>query len=282
MEDSGIKGTLLDGRYRLGATIGSGGMSRIFEAEDLRLGRQVAIKLLHTQDDREPVAERLFREAKAAARANHPAVVTVFAYGTDEARGVDYLVMERLHGQDLGARIAEQGAQSIEFARRIGLHLADALAAVHATHVVHRDLKPSNVFLARRGARSDEVKLLDFGVAKHLDLHTLTDTGEVVGSLAYMAPEQLRDPKDVDARADIYAVGVLLYECLSGKPRLAARDVFALSQLVLRAESPPLRGIRPEVPQPLADIIERCMARDADNRYPNANTLYEALSSCAP
>lgn len=269
-------GLLLDGRYRLGRVIGRGGMSSVYAAEDLQLSREVAVKILHGNPDH-ALAERLFREAKAAAQANHPAVITVFGYGSDDAAGVDYVIMERLHGEDLAARIEREGPQSITFVQQLGREIADALAAVHATSVVHRDLKPGNVFLAKRGLRVDEIKLLDFGIAKHLDLHTLTGTGEVIGSLPYMAPEQVRDAKRIGPQSDIYALGAVLYECLTGEPPFQARGLIELARRVLQGGPPPLSAARPDAPPALVALIERCLSLEPSERHPDARALCSEL-----
>jgi serine/threonine-protein kinase len=271
-----LEGLLLDGRYRVGPRIGSGGMSVVHEAEDLRLSRKLAIKLLKGESSDE-VVERLFREARAAARANHAAVVTVFGYGTDAPTGLHYLAMERLQGEDLAARIAKQGSLPIQLVLRLGIDIADALAAVHATGVVHRDLKPSNVFLARRGVHVDDVKLLDFGVAKQVDLHTLTAPGEVIGTLLYMAPEQLADPKHVDARSDLYALGALLYECLSARAPFEDVNLAELATRILYGDPADVTSFRSDIPPALAAIVHKCLARRARDRYPTALRVRDTL-----
>jgi serine/threonine protein kinase len=271
-------GTLLDGRYRLRALLGEGGMGYVHEGEDIRLGRRVAIKLMREDGGDETLGERLFREAKAAARAEHPAVVTVYGFGMDAELGVSYVVMERLHGETLEARIARVGPLPIALVVRIAREAADALTAVHGAGIVHRDLKPSNLFLATRGLRVDELKLLDFGVAKQLDLHTITTTGQVYGTPAYMAPEQLRDSKHVDARCDVYALGAVLHECLTGKPPFAAPNVAALAVAVLFAEPSDPRAVRPDVPEALASAVLGCMQKQPSARYAGAAQFVAALA----
>jgi eukaryotic-like serine/threonine-protein kinase len=278
----GLEGALLDGRYRLGPELGRGGMSVVYAADDLRLTRVVAVKVMQGVSSSTQI-ERLFREARAAARADHPAIVTVFGYGTDAASGLEYLVLERLRGSDLATRIAEQGPLPVALVIRIGSEVADALAAVHQTGVVHRDLKPANIFLSRRGMRVDEVKLLDFGTAKQLDLQTLTDEGEVLGTLAYMPPEQMRDSLRIDARVDIYALGVSLYQCLAARLPFEGPTAAALAANVLRGEvALPLAEARPDAPRALVEIIERCMRRKASERFQSAREVCDALLACAP
>lgn len=270
--------TVLDGRYLLHVTLGHGGMGYVYEGEDLRLGRRVAIKVVrdHGDDEGRP-GERLFREAKAAARAEHPAVVTAYGYGTDPDYGVDYFVMERLFGETVSQRIARVGPLPIPFVVKIALESADALIAIHGAGVIHRDLKPSNIFLAARGQRVDDIKLLDFGLAKQLSLQTLTTTGQVYGTPMYMAPEQLSDSKRVDVRCDIYSLGVVLYECLTASPPFVAPNTVGVALEVVYGEQPDVRRKRPDVPLKLAQLVTRCMKRERSERYADARALYAAL-----
>ena len=274
--------TLLDGRYRLKSVLGEGGMGRVYDGEDLRLGRRVAVKvMLDDNSGDESLGERFFREAKAAARADHPAVVTTFGCGTDLELGISYVVMERLQGETVEARIRRIGPLPLALIVRIALETADALAAVHAADVIHRDLKPTNLFLATRGRRVDQLKLLDFGVAKQLDLPSLTTTGQVYGTPMYMAPEQLQDSKRVDARCDLYSLGAVLLECATGKPPFRATQEVALIAEIVFGESPKLRGVRADLNGPLAEVIERCLAKRASDRYPSALAVIEALAPLA-
>lgn len=252
-------------------------MSTVWKAEDLRLSRLVAVKF-SKQDRSVEFTERLFREAKAAARANHPAVITVFGYGTDNDTGLHYLVMELLHGEDLAVRLARETRLATAVLLRMAAEIADALARVHETGVVHRDLKPANIFLARRGLRIDEVKLLDFGVARQFDLQSLTATGEVLGTLAYMAPEQLLDSKCVDPRCDIYALGVVMFECLFGRRPYEAETLAQLAQHILNEDGPPLDLLSHlHLPPALVQIVLQCLRRDPHQRFASARLLCDAL-----
>lgn len=271
-----LEGLLLDGQYRIHTLIGRGGMSVVYEAEDLRLARRVAIKVLQGNDS-EVATERLFREARAAARAEHPAVITVFGYGSDEASGVDYLVMERLQGEDLATRIARVGPLPPSLVVELGIDIADALAHVHAAGVLHRDLKPANVFLAKRGLRPEQIKLLDFGLAKHLDMQTLTAPGQIMGTLRYIAPEQLNNPKQVDARSDIYAMGVMLYECLCAASPYGEGSAIQLAGGIASGRWSSLGSRQPGLPKALCDVVERCLKLRPADRYASARNLCSAL-----
>ncbi|HKU42269.1 MAG TPA: serine/threonine-protein kinase [Polyangiales bacterium] len=273
--------TILDGRYRLVSLLGEGGMGRVFAAEDLRLGRRVAIKVVAEAADDRMLGERLFREARAAARSDHPAVVTAFGYGSDPDLSVDYFVMERLIGETVGDRIQRVGPLPLDLLLRIALETCDALVAVHDAGVIHRDLKPNNLFLASRGPRADELKLLDFGVAKQLSLQTITTTGQIWGTPVYMAPEQLSDSKRVDARCDLYGLGAVMYECLTGQPPFAASNLIALAFKVVQEVAPDAGALRSDAPPALLEIVARCLRKDPQERFQHARHLQRALQGVA-
>jgi serine/threonine protein kinase len=268
--------SLIDGRYRLQGLLGEGGMARVYEAEDLLFRRPVAIKVVKGVCS-ELRAERLFREATAAARTNHPVVVTIFAYGTDLDLGADYLVMERLRGESLQARLKRMGRLPPDFTLRVGVELADALSAAHDAGVVHRDIKPSNVFLSQQGLHVDHVKLLDFGIAKHLDLHTITEPDQLLGTVPYMAPEQLKDPRHADERTDVYALGVTLYECLAGVHPFRSPTIEGAATLIRLGLRKPLAEQAQEAPPALVAIVEQCLRSDARERFASARAMCEAL-----
>jgi Tol biopolymer transport system component len=229
------------GPYVIEAPLGAGGMGQVFRARDTRLGRAVAIKVTHEQ-----FSARFEREARAISALNHPHICTLHDVGPN------YLVMELVEGDTLAARL-KKGPLPIELVLRYGAETADALAAAHAQGITHRDLKPANIMVTKNG-----VKVLDFGLAKSLQDRTLTATRVVMGTPAYMAPEQL-EGKQCDARSDIYALGLVLYEMAAGK-RLA--------------QGQPLEGVS----ERLAPVIERCLAQDPDDRWQSAKDIEAVLA----
>jgi serine/threonine protein kinase len=252
------------GHYRVGRLIGAGGMGEVYEAEDLRLGRRVALKVLPAEVARD--AGRLARfaaEARALAALNHPGIVTIYA--VDEGEGEHFLTMELVEGRPLAACIPPQGLPA-EPLLDLAIPLTEAVAAAHARNVVHRDLKPANVMVTSQG----RVKVLDFGLAK-LDAGPVpeaattclasTSPGTVVGTLAYMAPEQLAG-KPADARSDVFALGLVLYEMAAGHHPFQGRTATALVLAIAQEAPPPLFEIQPGLPTDRRRR-PRCMTRCA-------------------
>ncbi len=266
------------GRYRIVRALGEGGMGVVYEAEHPGLGKRVALKTLRPSfaDDDEVVA-RFVREGMAAARIRHPNVVDVTDVGTE--RGLPYLVMEMLDGATLGALI-ERGPIDPESVASLLLPVCAAVAAAHARGVLHRDLKPDNVFLARTPHGPAQPKVLDFGIAKILgdgaDL-SLTSTAAVLGTPFYMSPEQARGARDLDARADQYALGVMLYECATGQKPFQASSLLALAAEITNGTLRPPRELRPELSEDFEAVVLRAMARDRDGRFPSVRALGAAL-----
>ena len=276
-------GTVLDGKYRLESVLGGGGMGIVVLAHHEQLGRRVALKfLLPSYAVREEAAVRFAREARAAARIQSEHVVRVLDVG-ETRDGVPYMVMEYLEGEDLAALVERVGPLPIHDAVDYLLQACEALAEAHAAGIVHRDLKPANLFLARRVDGSSIVKVCDFGIAKAtLEVANLTQTHAFVGSPVYSAPEQLLSAGAVDVRADVWALGVILYEFLTGAMPFTAQTIPELASRILGEAPPDVRLLRADVPAPLAVTIHQCLEKDLARRIPNVGVFAQKLEECAP
>jgi serine/threonine-protein kinase len=264
------KGDILVGRYEVGSLLGHGGMSSVFSARDRTLGREVAIKVLAAElAEEDTFVARFDREARAAASLSHRNVVAVFDTGVED--GVRFIVMERVSGRTVAALLRE-GPLPIAQAVEIGARVAQALGAAHVRGVVHRDVKPGNVMVGPGG----QVKVLDFGIARALAATSLTRASTVIGTAGYLSPEQA-EGRPVDARSDVYGLGCVLYEMLTGRPPFVADSAAALvHQHVNRPPQPPSRW-RPEVSGALDEIVLRCLAKDPKDRYPATEEVSESL-----
>jgi serine/threonine protein kinase/tetratricopeptide (TPR) repeat protein len=259
------------GPYRLLREIGGGGMGTVYEAEDTRLGRRVAVKLLPPEYSRDRRAkERFLREARAAAAVDHPNLCTIHDVG--ESDGRLYIVLSFYEGETLRERI-RRGPLPLAEARDVAIQVARGLARVHEAGIVHRDIKPANVMLTRRG----EAKILDFGIARlEGDKASLTRTGASWGTPAYMSPEQACG-EPVDGRTDVWSLGVMLYEMLAGRRPFGGDSLEAVVSAILTREPEPLERVRPDVPPELAWVVERALAKDPAERYASAAELLEDL-----
>jgi serine/threonine-protein kinase len=281
---SGIIGTYLDGRYLVKGLIGEGGMGMVYEAEHVEIGRRVAVKVLHERFSRQAEVVARFRsEARAATRIGHPHIIDVFDSGTT-VDGAVYFVMEYLQGRDLAHLIDTEGALPLDRALAITRQICQALAAAHRAGILHRDIKPENVFLVPRDGYPDFVKVLDFGIAKTVDskrIGRLTSPGMAMGTPEYMAPEQAAG-QSIDARADVYAVGAILYEMLSGKPPHDGQNVLEI--LTRKATQAPtsLTRLRPDVPRELERLIMRTLAVSTAHRPQSMESLQRELSAIIP
>ncbi len=274
-----LSGRLIGSRYRLDKKLGQGGMGVVYTATQESLGRGVAVKVLlpFLAADAGLVA-RFKAEAERAGRLSHPHIVQIFDFGADPD-GVAWIAMELLDGEPLGDRI-DRGALSEEDVVRIGRETLSALEAAHASRLVHRDLKPDNVFLARVPGVGESVKVLDFGIAKALDsegAQKLTATGMLIGTPLYMAPEQAAG-RDVDPRSDLYSLGVVLYEALTGRVPFEANNYSGLVYAVISVEPQRIEVLRPGVTPELAQIIHRAMSKDPAQRFQNAREMADALA----
>lgn len=275
------EGEVLAGKYRVEKLLGQGGMGVVVAARHLQLQERVAVKLMLTDDTNEEAVERFVREARAAARieSDHVAHVSDVGVLTD---GRAYLVMEYLDGQDLSQLLESRGRLPAAEAVDYLLQACEAIAEAHSLGIVHRDLKPSNLFLTRRRDRTPHVKVLDFGISKmgtpsmaHIPI---TSTSALMGSPLYMSPEQMTSTKDVDARSDIWALGVVLYELLAA---LAPFDGESLPQVcarVMQEQPASLAAVVPGLPAGLAAIVNRCLEKRPDARYQSLAELALALA----
>ncbi|MCC7534617.1 MAG: protein kinase [Deltaproteobacteria bacterium] len=274
-------GRTLARRYRIVRVLGEGGVGAVFEAEHLAVGHRVAIKVLLPEFvDKGSVVERFHREARAAAACARSGVVEVTDLDHDPSSG-PFLVMEYLQGETLADRLTRRGAMGVSQALSVVLPMLETLAAVHARGIIHRDLKPGNVFLAIGEHGTEVVKILDFGMARSPAAQggssPLTLPGHVLGTPRYMAPEQALGDPSIDARADLYAVGAILYTCLGGRPPYAEVSADHALGAVLTGPPRPLGEIRPGLPPGAIAVVERAMARDPNARFPDAVEMLRVL-----
>src|ERR671937_210629 len=264
---STLLGTTLSGRYRLEARIGAGGMSTVYRALDEVLQRQVAIKLMNrevaTDSDQ---LERFRREARAVAQLSHPHIVGVIDAGEDEGR--PYIVFEYVEGETLKERIRRMGRLPIDEAIAYAIEIARALGAAHARGIVHRDIKPQNVLVDEEGS----AKVTDFGIARSLDEEGLTADGRVLGTTDYASPEQALG-HDVTGQSDLYSLGVVLYEMLTGEVPFKGDSQVAVAMKHVRETMPDVQARRPEVSSSLAAVIDRATAKRVERRYANVHAL---------
>jgi eukaryotic-like serine/threonine-protein kinase len=278
------EGEILDGKYRVERVLGVGGMGIVVAATHVQLQTRVALKfLLPAALGTAQIVERFAREARAAVQIQSEHVARVIDVGTLPT-GSPYMVMEYLEGGDLADIVAKDGPMPVAQAVGYVLQACEAIAEAHSLGIVHRDLKPANLFLARRTGRDAVVKVLDFGISKTSESGPsgLTQTSAMMGSPYYMAPEQMMSSKDVDARADIWALGVILYELLAGTPPFTAETMPEIVFMVTQRDPPPLGGTRADVPPGLAEVVTRCLLRDPTKRYANVAKLASALAPFGP
>jgi predicted Ser/Thr protein kinase len=268
---STLLGTTLNGRYRLEARIGTGGMSSVYRAIDETLERPVAIKLMNreiaTDSDQ---LERFRREARAVAQLSHPHIVGVIDYGEDQGR--PYIVLEYVEGETLKERIRRNGELDVSEAVAYAIEIARALGCAHARHIVHRDVKPQNVLIDEEGS----AKVTDFGIARSLDDDGLTADGRVLGTTDYVSPEQALGHA-VTGQSDLYSLGIVLYEMLTGRVPFRGENQVAVAMKHVREELPDVQALRPEVSASLAAVIDRATAKDLHERYRSDEELIADL-----
>src|SRR5690348_5258890 len=258
---STLRGTTLNGRYRLEDRIGAGGMSTVYRATDETLQRTVAIKLMNreiaTDSDQ---LERFRREARAVAQLSHPHIVGVIDYGEDDGR--PYIVFEYVEGETLKERIRRSGRLPITEAVAYAIEIARALGTAHARHIVHRDVKPQNVMIDEEGS----AKVTDFGIARTLDEEGLTADGRVLGTTDYVSPEQALG-RPVTGQSDLYSLGIVLYEMLTGEVPFKGENQVAVAMKHVREQIPDVQYKRPEVSSALAAVVDAATAKRIEDRY---------------
>ena len=271
-----VLGTLLGGRYRLDAQIGRGGMSTVYVAFDTVLERAVAIKLMHREiaSDSDQL-ERFRREARSVARLNHPHIVTVIDAGeevSDDGSGTPYIVLEYVEGETLKELIRREGPLDIPQSIAYAIEIARALGAAHERMIVHRDVKPQNVLISEEGG----AKITDFGIARTLTEEGLTVAGRVLGTTDYVSPEQaLGQP--VTGQSDLYSLGVVLYEMLTGEVPFTGETPVAVAMRHVREQVPDVQALRPEASAATASVVDRALAKDLDWRYRDADSMVAEL-----
>src|SRR5208282_4428648 len=278
-----LPGTKL-GPYEISALLGAGGMGKEYRARDTRLERTVAIKILPAQFCADPIRKQRFeREAKTISGLNHPHICVLHDIGCQD--GVDYLVMECVEGETLAKRL-ERGPLPLEQVLRYGAQIAVALDQAHRSGVVHRDLKPGNIMLTPSGA-----KLLDFGLAKSAgplaggltltaaatQTSPVTAEGTIVGTIQYMSPEQI-EGTEVDGRSDIFSLGAVLYEMLTGQKAFQGKSQLSVASAILEKDPAPINGIKPMTPPALDHAIRRCLVKDPEDRWQAVRDLALELS----
>jgi serine/threonine protein kinase len=269
--------------YRLGEKIAAGGMGDVYKAEDTKLGRTVALKLLPAAVNQEPNAKRRFiKEAQSASALNHPNIVIVHAI--EEADGLDFIVMEYVEGQTLKRLITQDGALPVGKLLDVAIQIADALDAAHSISLIHRDIKSANILVTPKGV----AKVLDFGLAKSIrnivdevdneapTLFELTGEGVVMGTIAYMSPEQTRG-EILDSRSDIFSFGSVLYEAATRSLPFPGQSALATMDAIARLEPTPPSRVRPELPSEFDAIVGRALQKDRDRRYSSAAEMVRDL-----
>jgi serine/threonine-protein kinase len=281
-ELSALIGTTVADKYRVDRMIGRGGMGAVFQAANLAIGKRVALKFLdHEAARNREACQRFQREAEAAGMAESAHIVQIFDSGVT-ASGLPFLVMELLTGEDLRARLKREGRLSVPSALRIVSQVLRALLCAHEAGIVHRDLKPDNVFLCARDDDPSFVKIVDFGiskVARARPADTLTRRGTVLGTAFYMSPEQAQSFADIDGRTDLFSVGAILFEMLTGKPPHVAPTYEAVLIAICTQDAVDLRAHAPEVSAPVAALVKRALERDRDQRFQSAREFLTAVSA---
>jgi eukaryotic-like serine/threonine-protein kinase len=274
-------GTTVAGKYRVDRLIGRGGMGAVFQAANLAIGKRVALKFLDHEAARNTEAcQRFQREAEAAGMAESAHIVQIFDSGMTDS-GLPFLVMELLTGEDLRGLLRREGRVAVPSALRIASQVLRGLMRAHEAGIVHRDLKPDNVFLCARDDEPSFVKLVDFGISKVARARaadTLTRRGTVLGTAFYMSPEQAQSFADIDGRTDLFSLGAILFEMLTGKPPHVAPTYEAVLIAICTHDAPDVRLRAPEVPEAVAALVARALQRDREQRFQSAREFANAVA----
>lgn len=279
--------SIAGGRYVLRSLVGHGGMGAVYAAEHVGLGKRVAVKFVDPEfATEEQVVARFAREARAMSAIESAHIVSVFDAGTEDGR--PYLVMELLRGEDLGERLRRERRVPVDEAMHVAAQVLKGLGRAHAAGIIHRDLKPDNVFLVKHDLDPLFAKIVDFGVSKierpraGTTPLALTGRGTVLGTPFYMSPEQAQALPDVDGRSDLYSVGAILFECLSGRPPHTGESYEQVILSICMRDAPDLRAIEPSVPKNVAEFVGRALSRDRSARFRDAGRMLAALHDVAP
>jgi serine/threonine-protein kinase len=278
-----VPGQVVGGKWRIVAPLGRGGMGAVYEGQNISIGKRVALKFIDAEFARQPdLASRFQREAEAASLVESAHIVHIFDSGTTET-GLPYIVMELLRGEDLRARLRRMGRLPHQEAVHIVAQTLRGLHRAHEAGIVHRDLKPDNIFLVDRDDDPLFAKIVDFGISKMarrpgtVDTGTLTRQGVVLGTPFYMSPEQAQALPNLDLRTDLWSVGAILYECLTGKPPHGGDAYEQIIISICTTDAPPLQSIDASIPEQLAGVVHRALSRDPARRFQSAREMLDAL-----
>lgn len=273
-------GDVVADKFVVERVIGLGGMAQVLAARHLKLGTRVAIKAVHPTLATDPQAvARFLREAQAMASLESEHVVRVHDVG-ELPNGVPYLIMDYLEGRDLGAMLAERGPLPVPLALEYIRQACDALIEAHAVGIIHRDMKPQNVFVVRKPSGAESVRVLDFGLAKAVtaeDGHQLTKAGHIMGTAYYMAPEQLYAAGNIDARTDVWSTGATLFRLLTRQYPFQESNAALAAVAILKRDASPIKSVRPDIPDAVAAIVDRCLTKDPARRFQSMSELTAAI-----